>query len=241
MVDIEKGTIDIDESSSVPNMPDTVAQSLLVRLRKTALAHQVRQATLPTPFTFGETREQRRVMIEKTNNELKETFLDMMVSLFGDIYNHMVVGERHFDGAAYLQSRHDDERSFFIEVLSSDAFDRFVDERMSNHQWRDAFAVLGERVASHRKAPLRSRNSSVIHPSQFQHLNQTFRSITERFPIPLFMDESLSSGNFYRVYCNSLTKRLEEVFLFTILLIIFLYLQIFQIMLIFSFIDTLTR
>ena len=211
MIDIEKGTVDIDESSGVPSMPDPVSQSLLVRLRKAALAHQVHQATLPTPFTYEETREQCRSMRDKTNKELKETFLDMLVSLFGDIYNHMIVGERHFDRPAYLQSRHDDERSFFIEVLSSDAFDRFVDERMANHQRRDAFAVLGERVAAQRKAPSRSRNSSVIHPSQFQHLNPIFLSITERFPIPLFMDESLSSGNFYRVYCNSLTKRLEEI------------------------------
>jgi len=41
LIDIDKATIDIDNRTNVPDMPDTVSQSLLVRLRKASAAHQV--------------------------------------------------------------------------------------------------------------------------------------------------------------------------------------------------------
>ena len=210
LIDIDKGVIDIDDRTNVPDMPDTVSQSLLVRLRKASAAHQIKLATMPTQFCYESMVEQRRELSEQTNIELKEAFLDMLVSMFGDIFNHMIVGERYFDKTEYLKSRHDDERSFFIEVSSTDAFERFVDERMEHHDRRDAFAVLGERIAQQRKSPSRSRSSSILH-THLHHLNPIFKPVTERFTVPMFMEESLSNGRFYSIYCKSLTQRLKEL------------------------------
>lgn len=210
LVDIDKGEIDIDEHTNIVDLPEAVAQSLRVRLRKAASSHQVKMATLPTKFTYEEMIEQKRILTEKTQLEIKETFLDMLISLFGDVYNHMIVSERFFEKNAYLQSRHDDERSFFIEVSSTDAFERFVDDRMEHHERRDVFTVLGERCATQRKPPTRSRSSFVIQ-SHLQHIEPIFNPVTETFTVPLLLEECLASGNFYRVYCNSLTRSLDSL------------------------------
>ena len=84
-----------------------------------SIVFKVQLGTLPTQLTFEDIRQQQRTMCDHTNNELKEAFLDMLATLFGDIYNHMIVGERYFDRPSYLASRDDDERSFFIEVSKS--------------------------------------------------------------------------------------------------------------------------
>ncbi|XP_066927993.1 DENN domain-containing protein 3-like [Clytia hemisphaerica] len=212
MVDIDKGTIDIDENNNVPSMPDSVAQSLLVRLRKASVAHQIMLASLPTKFTFEAVVQQRKDLAQKTNTELQETFLDMLVMLFGDVYSYMSFGNRYFDKPTYLQTIDDDDRPFYFEVLSSDAFERFIDERMENHERRDALAVLGEKMATQRNLQsTRSRTYTGRNGGTQQHQASVFKPVTEFFNIPMFIEESLSSGNFYRVYCNSLTKRLEKI------------------------------
>ena len=207
IVEIDKGVIDIDEHTSIIDLPDSVSRPLLGSLRKAASSYQVKMATAPTKFSYEDIMEEKEKMMENTKTKIKEAFLDMMVTLFGDVYNHMRVGERFFEKNAFLQSRLDYERSFFIEVTSTDAFERFVEERMENHERRDAFTVLGELHAARRTFLKRSRSSSVLQ----SHLNPIFQTVTNTFTVPLLLEESLSNGNFYRIYCNSLTKNLEAL------------------------------
>lgn len=212
LVNIDKGEIDYGENNNVPPMPDIVAQSLLVRLKKASPHFDLKLISMPSVFSYETLMMQRQDLVEDLKAEIKDTFLDMLVSLFGDIFNHMNFGERFFDKDAYLQSRHDDERSFFIEVISSDSFERFVEERMENHERRDAFAMLGERIASQRKSPSRSRSSSIIqHIKHSANISPIFNRKTDFFTIPLFLDESISSDSYFRIYLSSLTQHLEKI------------------------------
>ena len=211
LIDIDKGLIDIDEKCPVPPMPDIVAQSLAVRLKKASPHYELKLVSIPSVFTYEELLQQRLNLVNVIKADIKDAFLDMLVSLFGDIFNFMSVGEGFFDKDAYLQSRHEDERTFFIEVTASDSFDRFVEDRIDNHQRRDAFAMLGERLATQRKSPSRSRSSSLVnHIKQSTNL-PIFQKHCDIFTMPTLLEESLTTGNFYQVYCDSLTKQLEQV------------------------------
>ena len=212
LVDIDKNSVNLGENCSMPAMPDVVAQSLLVRLKNLCPHFDINLVTTPTVTAYSDLKEKRKDFYDGLKAELKEIFLDMLLSLFGDVFNFMSVGECVFDTSDYLQTRHDDERSFFIEVLASDAFERFIDDRLENHDRRDTFAMLGERIATNRKTASRSRSSYVVENMKRNSvIKPIFVQKHEIYRVPLLLEENLATGNFYRVYCDSLSQKLESL------------------------------
>ena len=209
LVEIDKGEIDFGIGCKLPSMPDIVAQSLIVRLKKISPHFDLKLVSMPTVFTYRGLFQQRCDLIAKVRSEIRDTFLDMLVSLFGGIFNYMSVSNQYFDREAFVKSHCDDEQDFFFEVVFTDAFRRFVDERLEKHEMRDEFAVLGERVAHKMRSGYRAITAT-IHRNKY-NMHRSRISNHEVFIIPMLLEESLSSGNYYKLYCNNLTRQLKSV------------------------------
>ena len=210
LVDVDNGKIDLGQECDLPPMPDIVAQSLIVRLKKISPHLALKLVAVPTVFTYRDVLQQQQDIIASIHSEIRMTFLDMLVSLFGDIFSHMSVGKQYFDRHAFVQSHNEEERGFFEAVVYTDAFRRFVNDRLERHEMRDEFAVLGERVALRRRSDHQRFPSSAFQrtrtPSQINR-----RPVYEYFSIPPIPEESLSSGDYFQVYCDNLTERITSV------------------------------
>lgn len=208
LVDIDKGEIDLGAECNLPAMPDIVAQSLIVRLKKIKPHFDLRLVSMPTMFSYKDIAAQRRDLVAKIRSEIRDAFLDMLVSLFGSMFNYMSVGKQHFDKEAFSQSHIEDERDFFEQVVFTDAFRRFVDERLEKHEIRDDFAVLGEKVAEKTRSCDRSI-TTIVRRGRYSTLSTKIQKHII-FTIPKIPEEGIVSGNYYELYCNNLSYNLKS-------------------------------
>ena len=203
LVDLDRGIVDINANTKVPPMPDIVSQSLNIKLKKCSPNFDLKLVSAPSVFSFEAIKQQQSELMEKFKCDIKDAFFDVLVSLFGDIYNYMT--EQFFDKVAYLQSKHEDEKAFFEEVLSSDSFNTFIEDRIKHRDRRDSFLLLGERLSTQRISTSRSRSSSVKQPVRFNSVFEK-KSI---YKMPNKFRESLSTGRYYNSHYEQLTLVLQ--------------------------------
>ena len=213
LVDIDKGSIDYDGKSVVPRIPSSVEQSLLVRLKMLNNNYEVKSIGYPFPTTYSEYLSSRNAFYERFNVSIKQAFLDMLVALFGDIFNHIKMSDKEFAKENYIQSKDEEERAFFKEVVSSDAFERFIDERIENPIRRDAFSILGEELSLEKKKSVRSRSSvtSTHTKHSYTNLVQGFRIDYSVYKLPTYSTEYADSDNFYKVCKDRLSNEIDKL------------------------------
>ena len=214
LVDLDRGHVEVSPGESIEVLPDFISQSLVVRLRQSKYLYDLDLMKIPTFFDLKEARIHRSEFNRRFRQSIKDACLDMMVNLFADIVLFMRVNEKFFDKEGYLKSKLEQDRPFFKEVCASDAFDRFVDDRLENPSQRDTFAVLAEKVVVPNSSGPRKRSTS--------HLTRTvLRSASSHSSIhcmqkmvlkqPTLLKEGIHAGKYFEKYIKKLTSEIENL------------------------------
>ena len=160
LVDLDKGHVEVSPGDGIEVLPDFISQALVVRLRRSKFQYDLELVTVPTFYDIDEANRHRDEFNRKLKLCIKDACLDMMVSLFADVVLFTRVDDKFFDKEGYLKSKLDQDQEFFQLACASDAFDRFVDDRLENPSRRDTFAVLAEKVVSTSGSVARKRSTS---------------------------------------------------------------------------------
>lgn len=213
VVDLDKGSVEVSPNEKIEQLPNYVTQALVVRLRLSKFHYDLELMKTPTFYDVMEAKRHRENFIHEFRKSIKAACLDLMVSLFADVLIFMRVGERLFDKDGYIQSKFDEDQGFFEEVCASDAFDRFVDDRLENPSKRDTFAVLAEQVNVSSNSMTRKRSTSNM--TRVAHrTSSSYRLAVNNpkavFKQPLLLDEGLHTGEYYKSCIDKLTEEIES-------------------------------
>ena len=213
VVDLDKGSVEVSPNEKIEQLPQYVTQALVVRLRLSKYHYDLELMKTPTFYDVIEAKRHRADFIHEFRKSIKAACLDMMVSLFADVLLFMRVGERLFDKEGYIKSKFDEDQGFFEEVCASDAFDRFVDDRLENPSKRDTFAVLAEQVNVSSNSMTRKRSTSnmtrVVHRTSSSY-RLTVSNPKAVFKQPPLLNEGLHTGKYYESCIDKLTEEIES-------------------------------
>eukprot|EP00794_Sanderia_malayensis_P008881 gene8881-9831_t len=211
IVDLDKQTIDTNSRESLELLPDFASQALSVRLRKARYQYDIELMTVPTFYDIREANKHRQRFVDIFARDVKTACLDMMVSLFADVVLFMKVSDQFFDKDGYLQSKLSQDYNFYHEACATDAFDRFIDNRLENPSRRDTFSMLAEKVCG---TTTRKRSTSNITMSNRKGFTLgTIASFSNKkivFKQPLLLEnEGPHTGAYFKRFIEKLTAEIE--------------------------------
>ena len=213
VVDLDRGTVDESPNESIVVLPDYIAQAFSVRLRLMKYLYDLECIKIPTFYNVVEAKLHRDTFNREFRQGVKDACLDMMVSLFAEVLLFTRVGEKIFDKEGFLKAKLDQDQPFFRQVCASDAFERFVDDRLENPSQRDTFAVLAEKVINTSNSFTRKRSTTNLMRSAGkspqtrsgdQLAPKTF------FKQPKFLKEGLHSGKYFEKFIRRLTNEIDS-------------------------------
>ncbi len=213
VVDLDKQKVNTNPREDFERLPDFVSQALSVRLRKAKYHYDVELTKIPTFYDIKAANKHRQRFAADFARDVKTACLDMMVSLFADVMLFMRVGDRFFDKDGYLQSKLSQDYRFYLEACASDAFDRFIDNRLENPSSRDTFSMLAEKVVASCSSTSRKRSTSNILPTNRKGFTLgamlPFANKKYIFQQPELLEEGLHTGVYFLQYIQKLTEEIE--------------------------------
>lgn len=213
LVDLDKGHVEVSPGDGIEVLPDFISQALVVRLRRSKFQYDLELVTVPTFYDIDEANRHRDEFNRKLKLCIKDACLDMMVSLFADVVLFTRVDDKFFDKEGYLKSKLDQDQEFFQLACASDAFDRFVDDRLENPSRRDTFAVLAEKVVSTSGSVARKRSTSNLTrtvPRSSNSLGNRQLVAKTIFKQPKFFKEGIHTGKYFEKCIRKLTSEIES-------------------------------
>ncbi len=212
VVDLDKQTVDTNPKESFEDLPDHVAQALSLRLRKARYQYDLELIRIPTFYDIDKANAHRKKFTETFTRDVKAACLDMMVSLYADVVLFMRIGEMFFDKDGYLQSKLSQDYRFYLESCASDAFDRFIDNRLENPSRRDTFSVLAEKILGTVSSSSRKRSTSNMPTNRRSFQLGTIPPLGNKkcvFQQPALLSEGLHTGSYFKQCIDKLTQELE--------------------------------
>ncbi|XP_078209161.1 DENN domain-containing protein 3 isoform X7 [Callithrix jacchus] len=144
LVNIDHGSVTYSKSASdtvdIPDVPLLAAQTFIQRVQSLQLHHELHAAHLCSSTDLNEGRAHRRAWQQKLNCQIQQTTLQLLVSVFRDVKNHLNYEHRVFNSEEFLKTRAPGDHQFYKQVLDTYMFHSFLKARLSRRM--DAFAQM---------------------------------------------------------------------------------------------------
>ncbi|XP_069456974.1 DENN domain-containing protein 3 isoform X2 [Ovis canadensis] len=142
LINIDNGNITYsnDEEVDVPDIPLLAAQTFIQRVQSLQLHHELELAHLCTSTDVNEGRASRRAWQQRLNCQIQQMTLQLLVSIFREVKNHLNYEHRVFNSEEFLKTRALGDQQFYKQVLDTYMFHAFLKARLSRRM--DAFAQM---------------------------------------------------------------------------------------------------
>ncbi|XP_039088930.1 DENN domain-containing protein 3 isoform X1 [Hyaena hyaena] len=142
LINIDSGTITSsnDEDVDIPDIPLLAAQTFIQRVQSLQLHQELDLAHLGASTDLNEGRARRRAWQQRLNHELQQAALQLLVSIFREVKNHLNYEHRVFNSEEFLKTRALGDQQFYKQVLDTYMFHSFLKARLSRRM--DAFAQM---------------------------------------------------------------------------------------------------
>ncbi|KAM5314568.1 DENN domain-containing protein 3 isoform 2-T3 [Glossophaga mutica] len=142
LVNIDAGSVtsSSDEDVDVPDIPLLAAQTFVQRVQSLQLHRELDLAHLGASTDLNEGRTRRRAWQQRLNGQIQQLTLQLLVSVFREVKNHLNYEHRVFNSEEFLKTRAPGDQRFYKQVLDTYTFHSFLKARLSHRM--DAFAQL---------------------------------------------------------------------------------------------------
>nr|XP_005910460.1 PREDICTED: DENN domain-containing protein 3 [Bos mutus] len=142
LINIDSGNITYsnDEEVDVPDIPLLAAQTFIQRVQSLQLHHELDLAHLCASTDVNEGRASRRAWQQQLNCQIQQMTLQLLVSIFREVKNHLNYEHRVFNSEEFLKTRALGDQQFYKQVLDTYMFHAFLKARLSRRM--DAFAQM---------------------------------------------------------------------------------------------------
>ncbi|XP_054216125.1 DENN domain-containing protein 3 isoform X5 [Homo sapiens] len=144
LINIDHGSItyskSTDDNVDIPDVPLLAAQTFIQRVQSLQLHHELHAAHLLSSTDLKEGRAHRRSWQQKLNCQIQQTTLQLLVSIFRDVKNHLNYEHRVFNSEEFLKTRAPGDHQFYKQVLDTYMFHSFLKARLNRRM--DAFAQM---------------------------------------------------------------------------------------------------
>ncbi|XP_029410861.1 DENN domain-containing protein 3 isoform X2 [Nannospalax galili] len=144
LIDIDHGSITCSRSSDkdmdIPDIPLLPAQTFIQRIQSLQLHPELHLAHLSSSTDLNEGRARHRAWQQMLNCKIQHITLQLLVSIFRDVRNHLNYEHRVFNSEEFLKTRAAGDQLFYKQVLDTYMFHSFLKARLNGRM--DAFARM---------------------------------------------------------------------------------------------------
>uniref|UniRef100_A0A8D1W9U2 UDENN domain-containing protein n=1 Tax=Sus scrofa TaxID=9823 RepID=A0A8D1W9U2_PIG len=142
LINIDTGSITSSnsEDADVPDIPLLAAQTFIQSIQSLQLHHELHLAHLCASADLNEGRASRRAWQHRLNCQIQQISLQLLVSIFREVKNHLNYEHRVFNSEEFLKTRAPGDQQFYKQVLETYMFHAFLKARLSRRM--DAFAQM---------------------------------------------------------------------------------------------------
>ncbi|KAM5280988.1 DENN domain-containing protein 3 isoform 1-T1 [Ctenodactylus gundi] len=144
LIDIDHGSVTCSGSSDgdrgVPSIPLQAAQTFVQRVQSLQLHPELYLAHLGSSTDLNEGRARHRAWQQTLNSRVQHITLQLLVSIFREVRNHLNYEHRVFNSEEFLKTRATGEQQFYKQVLDTYMFHSFLKARLSRRM--DAFTQM---------------------------------------------------------------------------------------------------
>ncbi|XP_058132085.1 DENN domain-containing protein 3 isoform X2 [Dasypus novemcinctus] len=144
LVNIDCGSVTCSRSLSsdvtIPDLPLLAAQTFIQRVQGLQLHRELELAHLGASTDLHEGRERQRAWQQRLNGQIQGIALQLLVSIFREVKNHLNYEHRVFNSEEFLKTRAPGDQQFYKQVLDTYMFHSFLKARLSRRM--DAFAQV---------------------------------------------------------------------------------------------------
>ncbi|XP_047639109.1 DENN domain-containing protein 3 isoform X4 [Phacochoerus africanus] len=142
LINIDTGSISSSnsEDADVPDIPLLAAQTFIQSIQSLQLHHELHLAHLCASTDLNEGRASRRAWQHRLNCQIQQICLQLLVSIFREVKNHLNYEHRVFNSEEFLKTRAPGDQQFYKQVLETYMFHAFLKARLSRRM--DAFAQM---------------------------------------------------------------------------------------------------
>ncbi|XP_015991472.2 DENN domain-containing protein 3 isoform X2 [Rousettus aegyptiacus] len=140
LINIDHGTVTHagDGDLAVPGLPLLAARTFVQRVQSLQLQHELDLAHLGASTDLNDGRARRRAWQQRLNGQIQQLTLQLLVSIFRDVKNHLNYENRVFNSEEFLKTRAPGDQPFYKQVLDTYMFRSFLKARLNRRM--DAFA-----------------------------------------------------------------------------------------------------
>ncbi|XP_041471701.1 DENN domain-containing protein 3-like isoform X2 [Lytechinus variegatus] len=173
IADIEKGTLHECPTLSVPSLPKGPTEGF----KKQFYHARVKYYELATlgrtvPATLEMENARRQKMDRQFQQEILDCFLEMFVHIFRELPEFMSMDQRWFKLEEFVSSRAEEERDFYNEMVHSQIFKPFREDRLD--QKKDYYAQMEKKIR-----PPSLNVSSVVDQGRIRKQQSTGQSVPD--------------------------------------------------------------
>ncbi|XP_059528413.1 DENN domain-containing protein 3 isoform X1 [Myotis daubentonii] len=139
LINIDSGSVTCS-GSDVPDIPLLAAQTFIQRVQSLQLHHDLDLAQRGASTDVNEGRARRWAWQQRLNRQIQQLTLQLLVSIFREVKNHLNYEHRVFNSEEFLKTRAPGDQRFYKQVLDTYMFHSFLKARLSRR--RDAFAQM---------------------------------------------------------------------------------------------------
>ncbi|XP_024903359.1 DENN domain-containing protein 3, partial [Pteropus alecto] len=140
LINIDDGTVthSRDGDLAVPGIPLLAAQTFIQRVQSLQLHHELDLAHLGASTDLNNGRARRWTWQQRLNSQIQQLTLQLLVSIFREVKNHLNYEHRVFNSEEFLKTRAPGDQPFYKQVLDTYMFHSFLKARLNRRM--DAFA-----------------------------------------------------------------------------------------------------
>ncbi|XP_012503610.1 PREDICTED: DENN domain-containing protein 3 isoform X1 [Propithecus coquereli] len=144
LINIDHGSISYSKSSdgdvNIPDLPLLAAQTFIQRVQGLQLHWGLHLAHRSSSTDLNEGRAHRRAWQQKLNCQIQQATLQLLVSIFREVKNHLNYEHRVFNSEEFLKTRAPGDQWFYKQVLDTYMFHSFLKARLNRVM--DAFTRM---------------------------------------------------------------------------------------------------
>ncbi|KAK1331862.1 hypothetical protein QTO34_007538 [Cnephaeus nilssonii] len=139
LINIDSGSVTCS-GCEVPDIPLLAAQTFIQRVQSLQLHYDLDLAHLGASTDVNEGRARRWAWQQRLNGQIQQLALQLLVSIFREVKNHLNYEHRVFNSEEFLKTRAPGDQRFYRQVLDTYMFHSFLKARLSRRM--DAFAQM---------------------------------------------------------------------------------------------------
>ncbi|KAL5010460.1 hypothetical protein ScPMuIL_012765 [Solemya velum] len=145
VVDIDEGTVTLNDDPTqtdlvrIPALPPEAAEIFSSVYKKARLQFDVLEVERPVFYDSDEEKRFRVEKIRQFNSDISYGCLELMVNLFRCVVVELRCNQQLFKKEEFLSGRNEQDRPFYKQVLKTDMFKTFLNDRLQEKSdyWSD--------------------------------------------------------------------------------------------------------